>query len=92
MINLSKVIIRIGIPFFGGFLGAIGVAAVSPAYEINFAVAAVGGRPPALGAISLLPGRLESALVEVPNATFIAFGSTGADPEVEWIATFVVEA
>lgn len=69
-----------------------GVAAVSPAYEINFAVVPATGRPAALGAISLLPGRLETALIDVPNATFIAFASTGPDPEVEWIATFVVEA
>ena len=73
----------------------VGVApgALSPGYEINFAVAPGAGRPLSLGHISLLPGRLESSLVAVPNATFIAFRAVApADPEVEWIATFIVEA
>ena len=70
----------------------IGVAAVSAAYEINFASIPATGRPPSLGRISLLPGRLETQLVAVPNAPFIAFDAGVGDPAVGWIATFVVEA
>jgi hypothetical protein len=70
----------------------VGVAAVSAAYEINFSTLPVTGRPSALGRIELLPGRLESQLVAVPNAPFIAFDAAIGDPAVEWIATFVVEA
>ena len=72
----------------------IGVApgALSPVYRINFSVAPSPIRTFAMGRIFLLPGRLESALMAVPNATFIAFDAGPLDPAVEWIATFVIEA
>ena len=68
------------------------VPPLSAGYDINFAVIPAAGRPPAMGRIGMLPGRLESALVAIPNATFIVFDAGDLDPEIEWIATFVVEA
>lgn len=66
---------------------------LNPGYEINFAVAPLALRPLSMGRISILPGTVQSALVTVPNATHIVFRAVNpADPEVEWIATFVTEA
>lgn len=66
--------------------------ALTAGYEINFAGLPVTGRAPALGRISLVPGTLETGFIAVPNATFIVFAAPGADPTLQWVATFVAEA
>lgn len=71
----------------------IGAVIPLPAtYRISFEYATGGVDASSVGRISMLPGRLESARVAVPNATFLSFVSPPGGPAIDWVATFIVEA
>jgi len=66
-------------------------AVVSGSYFIGFASSPSSTRPFAIGVINRLPGRDDTQLIAIPNATFIVFLPAAGDPAVDWVATFVTE-